>query len=111
MLVTDAMPSVGAAKKSFRLQGHDIAVTDGVCRAADGTLTGSDLDMISAVRNSMTMMGVLLPEAIQMASLNPASFLRLSGRTGAIARGLRADFVVLDDRYQILETWIGGQSQ
>jgi N-acetylglucosamine-6-phosphate deacetylase len=109
ILVTDAMPSVGAATKSFRLQGRDITVTDGVCRAADGTLAGSDLDMISAVRNSMTMMAVSLPQAIQMASLNPAAFLRLSGRTGVIAPGLRADFIVLDDQYRLIETWIGGQ--
>jgi N-acetylglucosamine-6-phosphate deacetylase len=108
VLVTDAMPGVGAAAKNFRLQGRDITVADGACRSADGTLAGSDLDMISAVRNSMTMMGVSLPEAIAMASANPAAFLQLSSRTGRIAPGLRADFVVLDDRHQVVETWIGG---
>ncbi len=105
------MPSVGAASKNFLLQNRDITVRDGICRAADGTLAGSDLDMIAAVRNSMTMMGVSLPQAVQMASSNPAAFLGLSERTGAIAPGRRADFIVLDDRYQVLETWIGGQQQ
>jgi len=111
ILVTDAMPSVGATQKSFRLQGRDIAVTDGVCRSADGTLAGSDLDMISAVRGSMTMMDLSLPQATLMASRNAAEFLRLSDRTGAIAPGRRADFIVLSAQHQVLETWIGGQRQ
>jgi N-acetylglucosamine-6-phosphate deacetylase len=111
ILVTDAMPGVGATEKNFRLQGRDITVQDGICRSADGTLAGSDLDMIAAVRGSMAMMDVSLPQAIRMASANAADFLRLSGQTGAIAPGLRADFIVLDDQHQVLETWIGGQKQ
>ncbi len=111
ILVTDAMSSVGAEVKSFRLQGREITVSDGVCRAADGTLAGADLDMIAAVRGSMAMMGLSLPAAIGMASFNPAAFLRLSDRTGAIAPGLRADFAVIDDQQQIVETWIGGRRQ
>jgi N-acetylglucosamine-6-phosphate deacetylase len=67
--------------------------------------------MIAAVRNSMAMMGVSLPQAIQMASCNPAAFLGLSDRTGALLPGRQADFILLDDRYQVLETWIGGQLQ
>jgi N-acetylglucosamine-6-phosphate deacetylase len=109
MLVTDAMPSVGATSKDFQLQGRSITVKDGICRDANGTLAGSDLDMISAVRNSMAMMGVSLAEAIQMASGNPSAFLRLPDR--AIAPGHRADFIVLDDACRVLETWIGGQRQ
>jgi len=111
ILVTDAMPSVGAAEKNFSLLGRPITVTDGVCRAADGTLAGSDLDMISAVRGSMAMMGVSLPQAVQMASGNAAAFLRLSERTGALAPGLRADFIILNDQHQVMETWIGGKRQ
>lgn len=111
LLVTDAMPSVGASEKDFDLQGRAITVTDGVCRAADGTLAGSDLDMISAVRNGMSMMGVTLTQAVQMATANAADFLRLSDRVGAIAPGLNADFTILDDQCQVMETWIGGQRQ
>lgn len=111
ILVTDAMPSVGARARNFRLQGQEITVADGACRSADGTLAGSDLDMIAAVRNSMTMLGLSLPEAVGMASANAATFLRLANRTGAIAPGLRADFIVLDDALAVTQTWIGGERQ
>ncbi|MDB5457474.1 MAG: N-acetylglucosamine-6-phosphate deacetylase, partial [Caulobacter sp.] len=45
MLVTDAMPSVGLADKTFTLQGRPIHVVNGVCVDEHGTLAGSDLDM------------------------------------------------------------------
>jgi len=111
ILVTDAMPSVGATDKNFRLLGQDITVADGACRSAGGTLAGSDLDMIAAVRGSMAMMGLCLVDAVRMASTNAATFLHLSKRTGAITPGLRADFIVLDDTCQVLQTWIGGERQ
>jgi N-acetylglucosamine-6-phosphate deacetylase len=110
MLVTDAMPSVGMADKNFRLQGHSIHVVDGVCVKEDGTLAGSDLDMASAVRNAVAMLGVDLETALRMASLHPARFLGIAAERGAIASGLAADLVLLDEEGRIVETWIGGET-
>jgi N-acetylglucosamine-6-phosphate deacetylase len=109
MLVTDAMPSVGAASKRFALQGRMITVKDGVCVAPDGTLAGSDLDMASAVRNAMAMLGVDLNTAVTMAARNPAAFLGLSNETGALREGLRANLVCVDDAMSVRETWIDGR--
>ncbi len=109
MLVTDAMPSVGARTKTFALQGRTITVKGGVCVAPDGTLAGCDLDMASAVRNAMTLMDVTLAEAVNMASRNPASFLGLGEDMGTISRGSKADFVVADDALAVVETWIDGR--
>jgi N-acetylglucosamine-6-phosphate deacetylase len=109
MLVTDAMPSVGAANKRFALQGRMITVKDGVCVAPDGTLAGSDLDMASAVRNAMAMLGVDLNTAVTMAARNPAAFLELSNEIGALREGLRANLVCVDDAMSVRETWIDGR--
>ena len=57
MLVTDAMPSVGGSKSSFTLNGQEITVHDGRCTRGDGTLAGAALDMASAVRNSVRLLG------------------------------------------------------
>ncbi len=108
MLVTDAMPSVGAAEKSFRLQGRLVTVQNGVCVDENGTLAGSDLDMAAAVRNAMGLLDLELPDAVHMASRNPAAFLGLDRELGRIAPGYRADMVLLDDDLQVTETWIGG---
>ncbi len=109
ILVTDAMPSVGADIRSFVLQGKVITVKDGVCLDEHGTLAGSDLDMASAVRNAMKLLGLSLSDASRMASRNPAEFLRLGDEVGRIAPGYRADLVLVDDDIQVLDTWIGGQ--
>jgi len=108
MLVTDAMPSVGAADKRFQLGGETVTVADGVCRTADGTLAGSDLDMASAVRNAVGELGVGLEEALRMASLYPAAFLGLDDRIGRIAPGYAADLALLDDDLIVQATWIAG---
>ncbi len=108
MLVSDAMPTVGMIDKSFDLQGRHIRVVDGVCVDDHGTLAGSDLDMIGAVRNAMSMLGLSLEQAVSIASAAPAAFLGLAGERGAIAAGQAADLVLLDDDLTVRETWIGG---
>jgi N-acetylglucosamine-6-phosphate deacetylase len=110
MLVTDAMPSVGASEKSFSLQGRSISVEGAACVDADGTLAGSDTDMAGAVRNAVQMLGVSLPEAVRMASAHPAAFLGLESEMGTIAPGLRANLVLADDGLAVRETWIDGVS-
>ena len=51
---------------------------------ADGTLAGADIDIPSAMRNSITMLGVPVEEALRMASLNPAKFLELDDRPAGL---------------------------
>ncbi len=108
MLVTDAMPCVGGDRGSFELQGRRIEVRDGACYDAGGQLAGSDLSMVAAVRNAIDLLGVDLATASHMASGSPAAFLDLADEIGRIAVGLRADFVLLDDDLDVVDTWIGG---
>jgi N-acetylglucosamine-6-phosphate deacetylase len=108
MLVTDAMPSVGMAEKSFMLQGQPIRVEDGVCVNVDGTLAGSDLDMACAVRNAVAMLGVSEETALRMASRHPAEFLGLGETLGRIAPGTVASLVALDEGFNVVRSWIDG---
>lgn len=110
MLVTDAMPSVGADDKSFILQGQSIMAEGGRCQSAQGTLAGSDLDMVGAVRNTVEHLKLPLDEALRMASLYPAAFLGLDDRLGRIGPGYEADLVLLDAALDVQKTWIGGKS-
>jgi N-acetylglucosamine-6-phosphate deacetylase len=109
-LITDAMPCVGSRQASFELQGKIIAVRDGACFDETGTLAGSALDMASAVRNAVQMLGLDLADASRMASRNPAEFLGLEHELGRIARGCFADLVLLDDELKVLDTWIHGRA-
>lgn len=110
MIVTDAMPSVGTPNKRFSLQGRAISVEDSVCIDEDGRLAGSDMDMATAVRNAVALLGVGLADAARMASQYPAAFLGLHAELGRIAPGYRADLVLVDDDLNVRETWIDGHS-
>jgi N-acetylglucosamine-6-phosphate deacetylase len=110
ILITDAMPSVGMTGSVFKLQGRTIRVEDGVCIDEDGTLAGSNLDMASAVRNAVSMLGLDLAQAVRMASRNPADYLGLGGELGRIAPGYRANLVLTDEDLNVTQTWIDGRT-
>lgn len=108
LLVTDAMSCVGANVDSFVLHGQTIRVENGCCLGADGTLAGSALDMAGAFRHVVNRVGVTPEEAAVMSATAPAAFLGLSHDRGALAPGLRADWVCLTHDLQPAGTWIAG---
>jgi N-acetylglucosamine-6-phosphate deacetylase len=114
MLVTDAMPSVGAATTSFQIQGRQIALVPGASGHKivdeEGRLAGAHLDMAGAVRNAVQLLGLDFIDALRMASAYPAAFLRLDGKLGRIAPGQRANLVLLDGKMNVQRTWIDGSS-
>ncbi|BFM11166.1 N-acetylglucosamine-6-phosphate deacetylase [Simiduia litorea] len=109
VLVTDAMPTVGAREKSFTLNGEKIFAKDGRCATTNGTLAGSDLDMMSAVRNTHELLGVELGEAIRMASTYPADMLGLASELGQLKPNFRANCITIDDNFNVHHSWIDGQ--
>ena len=111
MLVTDAMPSVGTDLTQFSLQGRTVYRRNGRLTTEDGTLAGSDLDMATAVRNTIEGVRISPPLALQMASETPAEFLRLGSELGKIVSGYRANFVLLDDALKVRSTWIDGREE
>lgn len=110
LLVTDAMPSVGAVDKSFELNGRVITVAGDKCVTTDGILAGSDLDMAAAVRNTTAMLGVDTTEAVRMASKYPAEAIGLGDELGRIETGYRANLVLADHELNVVDTWIDGRS-
>jgi N-acetylglucosamine-6-phosphate deacetylase len=105
MLVTDAMPPVGADTDTYVLAGATITCRDGRCETVDGVLAGSALDMARAVRNTVESLGVPLVEAARMAASYPADFLGIADQRGRIAAGLRAELVELTPDFEVVRTW------
>lgn len=108
LLVTDAMPPAAGAPDAFRLGDQEIRVAAGRCTTPDGRLAGSVLDMAGAVRNAVAWLGIGLDEALRMASTYPAATIGLAHEIGRIAKGFRADLVLLDGDLGVRATWIGG---
>jgi N-acetylglucosamine-6-phosphate deacetylase len=108
-LVSDAMPTVGTAQDHFELMGRRIELRHGWLVSENGTLAGAHLDMASAVRNAVTLVGISLDEALRAASFVPARFLGIEHQRGTLAAGARADVVALTANLEVVTTWIAGQ--
>jgi N-acetylglucosamine-6-phosphate deacetylase len=108
-LVTDAMAAAGMSDGAYELGGQDVAVRDGVARlASSGAIAGSTLTMLEAVRHTVRS-GVSIVDAVTMASLTPARALGIEGTVGAIAPGLRADLVLLDENLTVTSVLRAGK--
>jgi N-acetylglucosamine-6-phosphate deacetylase len=109
-LVTDAMPTVGTSARAFQLLGRRIELRDQKLTSEAGTLAGAHLDMVSAVRNAVTLVGLPIEDALRSASLTPARFLGIEAQRGVLTAGARADIVALTPTLEVLDTWIAGEA-
>lgn len=83
ILVTDATAPASAENiDRFIFAGKTIYYRDGLCVDEHGTLSGSALTMIEAVRGSVEYAGIALDEALRMATLYPARALGVDARLG-----------------------------
>jgi N-acetylglucosamine-6-phosphate deacetylase len=110
--VTDAMSLVGSEMDTFTLNGRTVRrERGGFCSKlvlSDGTLAGSDVDMASTIRYGVTYLELTLAEALRMATLYPARFLKLADR-GQLSPGARADLVHFTDAIEVTATWLSGE--
>lgn len=107
-LVSDAMPTVGTDKDHFDLMGRQIRLRNGRLVSESGTLAGAHLDMASAVRNAVTLVGISIDDALRAASLVPARFLGIERHRGTLSAGARADIVALTADLDVITTWMAG---
>ena len=70
----------------------------------DGTLSGSVLTMMKAVKNCVHDAGIDLPEALRMASLYPAKILGIENKLGLAEKNYYAAFAVFDKEMNLTET-------
>jgi len=95
VLITDAVLTAGAAPGVYQYMGADICSSQkGAYYLKDGTLIGSTILLNEALRRFIGFTSAPVHEAVRMASLNPATWLGLSRRTGSLEAGKSADVVV-----------------
>ncbi len=81
---------------------------EGFILSDSGRLSGSSKPIIYGIKNLVEKLNIPLETVIKMASLNPAKKYGLDNKKGSIKIGKDADFVVIDDDYQVLETYCQG---
>lgn len=108
VLVTDAMRACGLEEGTYKLYRHDVRVSGGAARLADGTLAGSVLTMREAVRNMVELAGVPIESVLPLATEIPARLLGIDGARGWLAAGYEADLLVLSDKFELQKIFCRG---
>jgi N-acetylglucosamine-6-phosphate deacetylase len=107
-LVTDAVAGAGEADGVYSLGGLDIEIRDGVARGLDGSLAGTTIRMIDAVRN-LHALGVPLPDALDAATAVPARV--IGAPVGRLDVDEPADVVVLNDNLEVDRVFVRGDAR
>jgi N-acetylglucosamine-6-phosphate deacetylase len=110
VLISDAVAAAAAPDGDYTLGGNvPIHSAGGVVRNAAGSLAGSTLTMLDAVRN-LHALGTPLDAALTAATEAPARMARRPD-LGRIEPGARADLVVLDDALGLEQVLLAGTAQ
>ena len=107
-LISDAIAAAGKGDGDYQIWGETISVKDGRTSNGSGSIAGSVISMLDAVR-MMRSLGASEMETAQMAATNPARLLRLDHECGSIEEGKRADLVALDESGHVRLTIVGGK--
>lgn len=107
-LITDCMRAGAMENGEYTLGEFDVIVKDGVARLKTGSLAGSVLTMNSAIKNVVDWDIATLEEAIKMASYVPALSCHIEDSCGSIDCGMPADFIVIDEKLNVYNTYIDG---
>ena len=94
---------------SIEHQGWNVIKRNGAYFTKNGTLAGSCLTMMQAVRNAVKFGEVSISDAVKMATEVPARLLGIDRTHGTLEVGKRADLVAFDSNFRVQLTMIGGR--
>ncbi len=106
-LISDAIAAAGLGDGEYQIWGEKISVKNGRTQNARGSIAGSVITMLDAVR-MMLSLGASEVEVARMASTNPARLLGIDRDRGSIEVGKRADLVAIDRQGEVRLTLING---
>lgn len=108
ILISDAIAAAGLRDGIYKLGEERVTVKNSIARTDNGSLAGSTTYLLAEVRRMIQEVGEHPLHAVHMASWNPAKRYGLDSEIGSLRRGKCADFLVVDENYHLLETYING---
>lgn len=106
-LVSDAMATAGSDIESFELNGRVIHRKGNKLTLADGTLAGAHLELLDAVRNLSEVVGIPMPQALEMATRRPADLIG-DQSLGRLSPGNPAHMVHIGTSGELENVWQDG---
>ena len=107
-LISDSLRCAGMPDGDYELGGQPIVVKNHKATLLDGTLAGSSISLLDAVRNVVSF-GLPLAGAVYAASTAPA--LAVGLKAGTIQAGRAADLLVLDSDLALKAVFVDGKEQ
>lgn len=104
-MITDAVGCAGLPDGVYggvRMVGGEVRLLDG------SSLAGSTLTQIRGLKNMMAFTGRKPEELLPSLTEVPARQAGIADRKGALAKGKDADFVVADEQFEIVATYVRG---
>lgn len=110
VLITDSMLAKGCPVGRYIFGGKEVDMwEDGSVHRLDGGLAGSTARMNTNLRNVIEKALVPIESAINSCTINPARLLQVDNHKGRLQVGYDADIVVLDDEYNVVQTYCRGK--
>lgn len=108
ILISDSIAAAGLGDGVYEIWNESITVKDGRTSNQRGSIAGSVISMLDAVR-LMRNLGVPEVDLARISASNPARLLGIENECGSIEEGKRADLVALDDTGKVRLTMVGGE--
>lgn len=104
ILISDSMRATGLCDGEYDLGSLNVTVKGKEARISNGALAGSVSTLFDCVKNAIKI-GIPECDAVKMASKTPANLLGIN--KGKIKPGYDADFIVVDDEFNLIKTNVG----
>ncbi len=112
ILITDSVQIKGLKPGIYEMPGRWVEVKeDGCGRLKDGRLAGSSNKLINMVKNCHIECAGPMVKAINAATINPARYVGIDDQKGLIKEGYDADLVVIDNDFNVIQTYKFGKEK
>ena len=107
--VTDSIMAAGLPDGEYKLGVNDVIVENQDAKLKEtGVRAGSTLTTGQALKNLIKFTGEGLEDVLPLLTINPAKILGEDGRIGSLEPGKDADAVILDQQYNVTDTFVKG---
>lgn len=110
IMISDSGQLAGMPPGKYKIHSQiRIVQDDGKIVLENGQIAGSSKTLLWDVKNLYQEMQIPIEKLLKMAALNPACFMGVDDRKGSIHEGKDADFILVDDNWQLVMTFVKGR--
>ena len=112
IMISDSADISGFEPGPYNMNGQARYIDEGgLIHLEDGTICGSSHNILYGIKNLEKHMNINMNDVLKMSSLNAARFLKIDSEKGSLKIGKDADFVIIDNNYKVLQTYVEGKCE